>query len=138
MSDDPTRDSGEENRSRTKDFWQLHVPLVLVLALCAVLTYVEGTRASQGVGRAWVYVFQWPIIAIFGFAIWNRYRKTGTVTKRITDRWRDRVAKYTAEAEALERAAAAKDQDPDDPELQAWQAHLAQLRKEDPPGTPGT
>jgi len=34
-----------------KDFWTLHVPLILVLALCTYATVVEVGRAAEGVTR---------------------------------------------------------------------------------------
>lgn len=36
MSDETT----PPTRSKAKDFWQLHVPLVVVLALCAFATQI--------------------------------------------------------------------------------------------------
>ena len=117
----------QEGKRRMKDFWTLHVPLVLVLALCTVATVIEYQRAQEGVGRAWVYTFQWPIIGLFAIVIWNRYRKHGNVTKWFTDRYRKRIEAYRAEAEAVEDAEPA----PVDPDEVAWRAYVEDLQRQD-------
>ena len=92
----------DQPRSRVKDLWQLHLPLVIVLAFCTVATIVEFQRARQGVDRAWAYTFQWPIIGAFAVVVWNRYRKHGSITRSISDYFRKRVARFEAEALAEE------------------------------------
>lgn len=119
-----------ERSRRVKDFWQLHVPLVVVLALCTFATIVEYNRAQEGVDRAWAYTFQWPIIGLFAIVIWNRYRKHGSITRWFTDRYRNRIAVFAAEAEAAE---AAKEPEPVDPDEQAWAEYVADLRRRDEP-----
>lgn len=118
----------EESNRRMKDFWTLHVPLVLVLALCAVATVIEVRRAFEGVGRAAVYSIQWPIIGLFAIVIWNRYRKHGNITRWFTDRYSSRIAAYKAEAEAEEAARRAVEEST--PEAQAWQAYMTELRRQ--------
>lgn len=115
----------QEGKRRMKDFWTLHVPLVLVLALCTVATVIEYQRAQEGVGRAWVYTFQWPIIGLFAIVIWNRYRKHGNLTKWFTDRYRKRIDAYRAEAEAAE----AVEPEPVDPDEVAWREYVSDLRR---------
>ncbi|MFZ9987942.1 MAG: hypothetical protein ACO3HV_09340, partial [Candidatus Nanopelagicales bacterium] len=65
---------------RWKDILTLHVPLVLVLALCTYATINQYGRAQEGVERSWAYTFQWPIIGLFAIVVWNRYRKHGNLT----------------------------------------------------------
>jgi hypothetical protein len=60
-----------------RDLITLDLPLVIVLTLCVVATIIEFTRALQGVSVAWVYTFQWPIIGVFAYVIWDRYRQNG-------------------------------------------------------------
>lgn len=120
-----------ENNRKIKDAFTLHLPLVIVLALCTVATVIEYGRAQEGVGRAWAYTFQWPIIGLFAIVIWNRYRKHGNLTRWFTDRYRNRIAAFTAEAEAVE---AAKEPEPIDPDEQAWAEYVADLRRRDEQG----
>ncbi len=120
-----------ENSRKIKDAFTLHLPLVIVLALCTVATVIEYGRAQEGVGRAWAYTFQWPIIGLFAIVIWNRYRKHGSLTRWFTDRYRNRIAAFTAEAEAVE---AAKEPEPIDPDEQAWAEYVADLRRRDEQG----
>ena len=124
--------SEQEPGRRMKDFWTLHVPLVVVLILCTCLTIVEAGRAAEGVGRAWVYTFQWPIIGIFAIVIWNRYRKHGNLTTWFTDRYRKRIEAYRAEAEA----AGAVEPAPVDPDEVAWREYVEDLQRQDRRGDP--
>jgi len=119
-----------DSAQRWKDAWQLHLPLVIVLAFCSYATVIEFSRAQEGVTRAWVYTFQWPIIGIFAIVVWNRYRKHGSVTKSISKYFRERAKKFESmEAEPIERESV-------DPDELAWKAHVAKMRQEDPPGRP--
>ena len=123
---DPTPESvdeAERERSRRRrDIWQLHVPLVFALILCTSLTIIEVRRAGEGVGRAWAYSFEWPLIGIVCIWIWMRYRKEGNLTRSI--------------AAAHEQAAKEAEAEPVDPQLQEWQEYLDQLHRTDPPGQP--
>ena len=115
---------------RWKDILTLHLPLVIVLALCTYATINQYVRAQQGVQRSWVYTFQWPIIGAFAIVVWNRYRKHGNVTKWFTDRYRKRIESYRAEAEAAE-AAEAVEPAPVDPDEVAWRAYVEDLQRQD-------
>ena len=132
----------EEKRSRVKDLWQLHLPLVVVLALCTFATVVEYGRAQQGVDRAWVYTIQWPIIGLFAVVVWNRYRKHGSITRSISNYFRSRAARFEAEAIAEEERARAEaageavEVEEVDPDEVAWREHVRRLHELDPPGGP--
>ena len=119
----------EEKRSKVKDFWQLHTPLVLVLALCTFATIVQARRAGEGVDRSLVYTFQWPLIGVFAVVVWNHYRKHGNLTKWFTDRYKKRIERYQKEDDMTV-------QELTDPDAIAWQEHLRELRLNDPPGRP--
>ena len=119
-----------ERRRRWKDILTLHLPLIIVLALCTYATINQYFRAQQGVQRSWVYTFQWPIIGAFAIVIWNRYRKHGNLTKWFTDRYRKRIETYRAEAEAAE-AAEAVEPAPVDPDEVAWRAYVEDLQRQD-------
>jgi hypothetical protein len=133
----------DQPRSRVKDLWQLHLPLVIVLAFCTVATIVEFQRARQGVDRAWAYTFQWPIIGGFAVVVWNRYRKHGSITKSISTYFRNRAARFEAEAlaeEERDRATQGVAGEPSppvvDPDEVAWREHVRRLHEQDPPGGP--
>lgn len=121
--------SDQDRGRRMKDFWTLHVPLVLVLILCTCFTIIEARRAAEGVGRAWVYTFQWPIIGLFAIVIWNRYRKHGNVTKWFTDHYAKKIEAARARAEAQEAARVAEEEA--QPEAKAWREYQAQLRRQE-------
>jgi len=121
-----------ERKRFWKDFWQLHVPLALVLALCTFATINQVGRASEGVSRSFVYAIQWPIIGIFAIVVWNRYRKHGSLSISISQHFKDRTARITREAEEAEREQAMLQ----DPDAVAWNDYLSELHAQDPPGGP--
>ena len=140
-------------RSRRRDFWQLDLPLVLVLILCVTLTVVEAHRATDGIWRAWVYLVEWPLIGAGAIWIWYHYRHgagaTGTRSERrhvfagVADGWRARVDEITREYDAEHAAGAAPapgttPQPRADAELDAWQAYVADVERRQPPGGPPT
>lgn len=111
----------ESRRRRLRDLWQLDLPLVLALALCTTFTVIEGMRAADGVWRAWIYMFEWPLIGAFCVWIWVRFkREPGGGFAR---RWRERAQRFAEEP-----------QGEIDPDLQAWQAY--QRRVQDEQGSP--
>ncbi len=140
MSDESTESQQEppsERSRRIKDFWQLHIPLVVVLAFCTFATIVEYRRAQEGVDRAWVYTFQWPIIGAFAFIVWNRYRKHGSITTSISRYFRERAARFEAEANAAEEdSTPTAPPEAVDPDELAWRQHVRELRRNDPAGGP--
>jgi len=119
-------------KQKRKDFWQLHVPLAIVLAFCAYATVIEFSRAQEGVTRAWVYTFQWPIIGIFAVVVWNRYRKHGSLTTSISKYFRDRAKRF----EAMEQDPAAPELQVKDPDEVAWKEYVMKMQQENPPGGP--
>lgn len=119
-------------KQKRKDFWQLHVPLAVVLAFCAYATVIEFGRAQEGVTRAWVYTFQWPIIGIFAVVVWNRYRKHGSLTKSISKYFRDRAKRF----EAMEEDPVKSKVTPSDPDEIAWKDYVRKMHQENPPGGP--
>ncbi len=120
-----------------KDFWTLHVPLILVLALCASATIIEVSRAMEGVNRAIVYSIQWPLIGLFAVFVWNHYRKHGSLTKSIARYLRARTERITQEAEKIELVFAPKVEiSANDPQKKAWDEYLHDLHEADPPGAP--
>ncbi len=130
--------TAEKKRGDKKRFWKdcatLHLPLVIVLLVSSFATLNQFHRWTQGVDRSFSYMIQWPIIGIFAIVVWNRYRKHGSFSNWIGRYYRERAAKFEAEAEAKERAEVAVLDE--DPETQAWKEYVTQLHREDPPGGP--
>lgn len=130
-------DGPDPVRGRLRDFWQLDVPLVVVLTLCTAITIIEYTRATDGVWRAWIYLFEWPMIGAFAVWMWYRFKheKGGGFVRR----WKERVARLEAESDdrgADNRGADSSSPAPDDPQLHAWRAYQRQLRQGQPPTPP--
>ncbi|MDD2817669.1 MAG: hypothetical protein PHN51_02585 [Candidatus Nanopelagicales bacterium] len=130
----------QKKTKRRKDLWQLDIPLVLGLLLCGFLSVIEFRRAFEGVGRAWVYAFQWPLIGAVCCWIWYRYRTEGNVTQGFISKWKQRVAALEAEAKSAElhNDEVKAGVTPDDPDLQEWQHYVEDLQRREPPGHPPT
>lgn len=120
--DQPPAPAPAGPRSRRRDLWQLDIPMVFGVALCTFLTVVEARRAGEGFWRAWVYTFEWPLIAAFIIWIWWRYKHEGQLTKGMIRRWKQRVQRYEREARAADET--------HDPGLAAWRQHVAELERE--------
>lgn len=96
---------------------RLHAALVVGLGGAAFATWFEWTRAHAGHQVAWVYTFEWPLLAAFGVHLWWRLLRS------------DRPADPPLPEPGDD--AAAPDEDPG---LIAWQAYLDRLHEADPPG----
>jgi len=128
----------QKKSKRRKDLWQLDIPLVLGLLLCSSLSVIEFQRAFDGVGRAWVYAFQWPLIGAVCCWIWYRYRTEGNITKGFTKKWKQRIELLEAETKAAElhNEAVNAAVNPSDPELLEWKHYVDDLQRREPPGHP--
>jgi len=128
----------ERKAKRIRDLWQLDIPLVIAIALCSTFTVIEVRRAGEGVGRAWAYSFQWPLIGIICCWIWYRYRTEGSVSKGFTSKWKANLQKLEDEVQAADRLVeqAQPTIDEADPELQEWREYVEDLHRREPPGGP--
>jgi hypothetical protein len=106
-------------RKRTKgqQFWQLHVPLVVWLGICAFATVVVYNRALDGSERAWNYTIQWPLFGVFAIFLWWRLLNEKSVTKSIVEFYKKRTEQISAEAA--------------DPELKAWNEYVRELKDQE-------
>ena len=102
---------------------RLHGILVAGLALCAVASWLEWTRALEGHALAWVYAFEWPLFAVLGTGMWWRLLRSES-----------RPAPKPARPPRTRTRVIASD----DPDLVAWQEYLSRLHAADPPGGPPT
>ncbi len=128
----------ERKAKRRKDFWQLDIPLVISTTLCTTFTVIEVRRAAEGVGRAWAYSIQWPLIGIICVWIWHRYRTEGNVTKGFTSKWKANLQKLEDEVKEVDHLIeqAQPKIDDTDPELQEWREYVEDLHRREPPGGP--
>jgi hypothetical protein len=110
------RRSAAEIRWLSAASLRLHAALVVGLAGAAFATWFEWTRAHSGHPVAWVYTFEWPLLAAFGTYLWWRLLRADHRPPA------DRPAEPAGDAGAP------------DPELAAWQAYLDRLHAADPPG----
>ncbi|CAB4914133.1 MAG: hypothetical protein F2806_09205 [Actinobacteria bacterium] len=128
----------EKKAKRLRDLWQLDIPLVIAIALCTTFTAIEVRRAGEGVGRAWAYSIQWPLIGIICCWIWYRYRTEGNVTQGFTSKWKTNLRKLEIEAHEADRLSVQEQPkfDEADPELQEWRDYVDDLHRREPPGGP--
>jgi hypothetical protein len=108
--------------TRTRIAWlsgpalRLHAALLLGLAGAGFATWFEWSRAHAGHEVAWVYTFEWPLLAAFGVYLWWRLLHGD---RRPTGGGHGTPPSPGAET---------------DPELAAWQAYLERLHAAEPPG----
>lgn len=100
----------------------LHLALAVWVAGCAAATWWQVARALSGNTLSYAYVFEWPALAGFGIFVW--WRLLHTSPEEAADRSAQRTA---AELVELEAAASRRDRDAEDPELAAYNDHLAAL-----------
>jgi hypothetical protein len=53
-----------------KDALRAHLTLIAGLALCAAAFWFELGRAEGGNELSWAYVFEWPLLGVFGVYMW--------------------------------------------------------------------
>lgn len=59
-----------------------HLTLILGLALCTVAFWFELGRAVGGNPLSWAYVFEWPLLGLFGIYMWWKLLHSGATGKR--------------------------------------------------------
>jgi hypothetical protein len=64
------------------DALKLHLTLASGLALCAVAFWFELGRAEGGNSLSWAYVFEWPLLGLFGVYMWWNLLHGGTSALR--------------------------------------------------------
>lgn len=131
-----TEPDESERPRRRRQFWHLHVPLAVALAVCTAATVIEFNRATDGVARAWAYTIQWPLFGAFAVWMWVRYRRedreAGVDPSETADRARrpnpfgGLVEHWRANVADAERVSQIPE---DDPDLVAWREHVVDLRR---------
>ena len=92
---------------------RIHAGLVVAEAICIPAFLFELSRAQAGNRLSWAYVFEWPILGGYAVYMWAKMlREERGLDARSTRRIRD-----------AEHAAASAP----DPQLDAWNAYLAEV-----------
>ncbi len=63
--------------------WRTHLTLAAGLALCAAAFWFELRRALGGNELSWAYVFEWPLLGVFGVYMWWRVLHPSTRQRRV-------------------------------------------------------
>ena len=85
--------------------FRIHLGLLLAELICIPAFIFEVTRALKGNTLSWAYVVEWPILGAYAVYMWR---------KMLREERDDDVRPLAV-------------QEPDDPELQAWNAYLAKI-----------
>jgi hypothetical protein len=64
------------------DALKLHVTLIAGLTLCGAAFWFELGRAEGGNNLSWAYVFEWPLLGIFGVYMWWNFLHGNTTGAR--------------------------------------------------------
>ena len=106
----------------------LHCALVGWVAMCAAASYWQVGRALQGNSLSFLYSIEWPCFGILGFFGWWALLNMEKVTEHQEIARREYEEKMRAQAQAARAAEAAREGE--DPELAAYNDHLAALAEQ--------
>lgn len=101
----------------------LHACLVAWIVMCAYAAWWQVGRAAQGNSLSYFYAIEWPVFAIFGVLGWYALLHMEKVTEEEEQARREYENVRRAEARAARDAHKAEE----DPELKAYNDHLAGL-----------
>jgi hypothetical protein len=90
---------------RNKSIFRIHLGLFLAELICIPAFIFEVSRALSGNTVSWAYVVEWPLLGGYAVYMWR---------KMLREERDDDVRPLAV-------------QEPDDPELQAWNAYLAKI-----------
>lgn len=98
-------------RAGTREIRRIHLGLVLAEFICVPAFIFELLRALGGNELSWAYVFEWPLLGGYAVYMWRKLLQSERVE----------LAGESVHVAEL----------PDDPELVAWNAYLAQVHAAD-------
>ncbi len=104
----------------------LHFALLGWLALCIAAAYWQVGRALQGNSLSFLYAIEWPCFAVLGVFGWWALLNMEKVTEHQEQARREYEEKMREQARAARQAAI----DAEDPELAAFNDHLASLAEQ--------
>jgi hypothetical protein len=108
--------------------WGLHLGLVVWVVMCVAAAYWQVGRAIQGNSLSYLYAIEWPCFAVMGVFGWWALLHMEKVTEHQEQARREYEENMRAQARAAREAAQA--QDAEDPELAAFNDHLASLAEQ--------
>ncbi len=100
----------------------LHVALVAWLVMCALAAWWQVGRAVAGNSLSFLYSIEWPMFGVLGVLGWYALLNLD----RVSEEDHLERARYEERMRAEARAARERDVD-EDPELAAYNDHLAEL-----------
>jgi DNA-binding transcriptional regulator of glucitol operon len=103
----------------------VHVALVAWLAMCVLAAWWQVGRAFSGNSLSFLYAIEWPCFAVLGFFGWWALLHVEKPTEAQEAQRREYEERMRSEA-ATARATDAHDSH-EDPELAAYNDHLAEL-----------
>lgn len=59
-------------REESKKILGIHVGLLLAEVICVSAFFFELRRATGGNNLSWAYVFEWPILGLYGVYVWRK------------------------------------------------------------------
>ena len=59
-------------REESKKILGIHLGLVLAEVICLSAFFFELHRATSGNHLSWAYVFEWPILGLYGVYVWRK------------------------------------------------------------------
>jgi hypothetical protein len=100
----------------------LHLLLVVWVAGCSLAAWWQVGRAIQGNQYSYLYAVEWPVFAIAGIFGWWALLHTEPASAEAREERRAHEQQLRAAAQAEKR-----DRAREDPELAAYNDHLAEL-----------
>ena len=101
---------------------RLHLGLLAAIVLCGSGFVVEVFRALGGNTLSWAYVFEWPVLLVYGVFMWRRLVRDETDANQQHATTQRRALGARGEQRATRRDAE------EDAALERWNAYLAELR----------
>jgi DNA-binding transcriptional regulator of glucitol operon len=101
----------------------LHLAVIVWVTISAVAGWWQVGRAVQGNSLSFLYSIEWPVIAVLGVLGWYALLNIEKVTESQAKEREEYEEMMRAEA----RAARAAQTQGEDPELSAYNDHLAKL-----------
>jgi hypothetical protein len=96
--------------AKNKDTFRIHLGLFLAELLCIPAFLFETKRALDGNTLSWAYVVEWPLLGSYAVYMWHKMLREERQERR----------------EEAPSPASVSDE-PDDPQLKAWNDYLAAM-----------